>query len=249
MEDSVTMLLDQYWETIDALYAKIRRTQKENIIKAGELIAKAVDGGACVHIHDSGHIINSELIYRGGGLILYKQFKYALNVENPVRKRDRSDMNTSMEGLAAYALKASGARPGDVFVLGSVSGRSFGVVDLAYEAKKLGMKIIVITSMSYATEVESPHSSGKKLFEFADIVLDNCAPAAEAMMEVEGLEARLGAASGLSAAFIMWSVTSVAVEELLKRGKMPGVLKSANFPGGNDYNKGFVEPRYEREGL
>jgi uncharacterized phosphosugar-binding protein len=103
--------------------------------------------------------------------------------------------------------------------------------------------------MTYATTVDAVHSSGKKLYEIADIVLDNCAPAAEAMMEVEGLEARLCAASGLSAAFIMWSITTVVVEELLAAGIMPGVLKSANFPGGNDYNKSFVEPRYEREGI
>lgn len=243
------MLIDRYWETIDGLYAKVRATQKESILQAAALIAQAVDGGACVHIHDSGHIIDAELIYRGGGLILYKQFKYNLVVDNPVRKRDRSDLDTSMEGLAAYALKASGARPGDVFILGSVSGRTFGVVDLACEARRMGMKIIAITSMSYATRVESPHSSGKRLHEFADVVIDNCAPPAEAMMEVEGLEANLCAASGLSAAFIMWSITAAVVEDLLKRGKMPGVLKSANFPGGNDYNKSFVEPRYEREGL
>lgn len=243
------MLIDRYWETIDALYAKVRSTQKENILKAAALIAQAVEDGACIHIHDSGHIIDSELIYRGGGLILYKPFKYHLAVDNPVRKRDRSDLNTSMEGLAAYALRASGARPGDVFILGSVSGRTFGVVDLACEARRMGMKIIVITSMSYATQVESPHSSGRRLYEFADVVIDNCAPPAEAMMEVEGLQANLCAASGLSAAFIMWSVTAGVVEELLKHGKMPGVLKSANFPGGNEYNKSFVEPRYEREGL
>jgi len=68
-------------------------------------------------------------------------------------------------------------------------------------------------------------------------------------MEVEGLEPRLCASSGLTAAFILWSVTTVIVEELMKRGKTPGVLKSANFPGGNEYNKNYVEPRYEREGL
>ena len=98
----------------------MKTTQRENIIAAGKLIADAVDQGACVHICDSGHIIDSELIYRGGGLILYKKFKYNLVVDNPVRKRDRSDLDTSMEGLAAYALKASGARPGDVMILGSV---------------------------------------------------------------------------------------------------------------------------------
>ena len=243
------MLMERYWAEIDSLYAKVRTTQRENIIKAGHLIAEAVDNGACVHINDSGHIIDSELIYRGGGLILYKRFKYDLQVDDAVRKRDRSDLDTSMEGLAAYALKKSGARPGDVLICGSVSGRTFSVVDLAFEARKMGLKLIVITSMSYAATVDTVHSSGLKLYEMADVVIDNCAPAAEAMMEVEGLEARLCAASGLSAAHIMWSVTTVVVEELLKRGKMPGVLKSANFPGGPEYNKGFVEPRYEKEGL
>ena len=108
------MLLDRYWDTIDELYTRVKTTQRDNIVAAGRLIADAVDGGACVHICDSGHIIDSELIYRGGGLILYKKFKYNLVVENPVRKRDRSDLDTSMEGLASYALKASGARPSDV---------------------------------------------------------------------------------------------------------------------------------------
>jgi len=243
------MLLDRYWTTIDDLYAKVKATQRENIIAAAQLIADSVENGGCVHVCDSGHIIDAELIYRGGGLILYKEFKYELSVRNPVRQRDRSDLDTSMEGLAAYALKASGARPGDVMILGSVSGRTFHIVDLAYEARKMGLKVIALTSMCYSSSVQSPHSSGLKLFEMADVVLDNCAPAAEAMMEVEGLEPRLCAASGLSAAFIMWSITTVVVEELMKRGKTPGVLKSHNFPGGPEYNKNIVERRYAEEGL
>jgi len=239
------MLLDTYWKTIDELYEKLRTTQRESIVAAGKLIADAADAGACVHIHDSGHIIDAELIHRGGGLILYKQFKYNLNVINPVRKRDRSEVDSSMEGLAEYALRASGALPGDVFILGSVSGRTASVVDLAYEAKKMGMRLAVITSMVYSESVDAVHSCGKKLYEMADVVIDNCAPAAEAMMEVDGLDARLCAASGLSAAYIMWSVTTVVVEELLKRGKVPGVFKSANFPGGPEYNKNVIEPKYE----
>lgn len=242
------MLLERYWDHVDALFDKVRTTQKSAIEAAGRLIADSVANGGCVHICDSGHMLDSELIYRGGGLILYKRFRYNLNVDDAVRHRDRSDLDTNMEGLAAYALKASGARPGDVFICGSVSGRTFYVVDLAYEAKKMGMKVIALTSMSYATTVDPVHSSGKRLHEIADLVLDNCAPAAEAMMEVEGLEPRLCASSGLSAAFVMWSVTTVVVEELMKRGITPGVLKSANFPGGNDYNKTYVEPRYEKEG-
>ena len=242
------MLLDKYNEHVDALIEKVRTTQRENIIAAGKMIAEAVKDGACVHIHDTGHIIDSELIFRGGGLLMYKQFKYKLEVIDPVRKRDRSDLDTSMAGLAEYAIKASGARPGDVMILGSVSGRNVPVVDLAIAAKKFGMKIIVVTSMSYTTQVKSDHPSGLRLFELADIVLDNCAPAAEAMMEVDGIEARMCAASGISATLILWSVTCVAVEEMLKMGITPSVLKSANFPGGNEYNQQLIE-HYEKTGF
>ena len=169
-------------------------------------------------------------------------------MDNPARVRDRSDLDTNMEGLAAYALKASKIRPGDVLVVSSVSGRTASVVDLAYEAVKMGVKVIALTSMEYAVQVDPVHSSGKKLYEIATLTLDNCAPAAEAMIEVEGIEAHYAAASGIASDHIMWSVTSVAVEELLKRGITPGILKSANFPGGNDYNKQVIEPNYEKTG-
>ena len=153
-----------------------------------------------------------------------------------------------MAGLAAYALKASGAMPGDVMIIGSVSGRNVPVVDLAIEAKKFGLKIIVVTSMAYSSQIQSEHPSGLRLFELADIVLDNCAPAAEALMEVDGLEARLCAASGISAAYILWSVTTVVVEELLQMGITPSVLKSANFPGGPEFNA-ELHKIYEEKGI
>ena len=243
------MLIDLYWKHVDDLYDQVKTNEKEDIIKAGKLIAETVDKGACVHIHDTGHIIDAELIGRGGGLILYKQFKYHLNVDNPVRKRDRSDLDTGMEGLAAYALKASGARPGDVMIIGTVSGRTFSAVDLAFEAKKMSLKIILITSKSYATAVEAVHSSGQKLYEIADVTIDNCAPPTEGMMDVEGMDAKLCAASGLTSAFIMWSITTVTVEELMKLGKTPGVFKSYNAPGGDQYNSSFVRPQYEEKGI
>ncbi len=235
------MLLDTYNDTLDALIAKVRATQRETIITVGKTVASAVANGHCVHIFDSGHIINSELIFRGGGLILYKQFKYSLQVENPVRKRDRSAVNTDMTGLAAYALKASGALPGDVMFIGSVSGKTANVVDLAVEAKKFGLTTVAVTSVAYSEQVSSDHPCGKRLFECTDYVLDNCAPVGEAMMPVEGLEARLGAASGLSAAMIMWSVTAVVVEELLAMGVTPGVLKSSNFAGGPEFNASVLD--------
>ena len=241
-------LLDQYREAVDKLFAKVRDTQTENIIKAGKMIADSIEQGGCIHLASICHYMEYDLIYRGGGPIFYKRFNYDLKVEDEVRKRDRSDIDQSIEGLAAYALKASKIRPGDVLFVSSVSGRTLKVVDLAYEAKKMGVHVIAFISMKYATQVEPVHSSGRKLYEMVDLVMDNCAPAAEGMMDVEGIEAPYAAASGIASDYILWSMTSVAVDELLARGITPGILKSANFPGGNDYNKTVIEPHYEKYG-
>lgn len=242
------MLLDRYQEAVDRLFRQVRETQRENIIKAGEMIAESVENGGCIHVGPVCHGTDGDILYRGGGPFFYKRFVYSLNVENSTRKRDRSDLDTGMEGLAAYALKASQVRPGDVLIVSSVSGRTANVVDLAFEARKFGVKVIALTSMSYAVQVDPVHLSGQKLYEIADLTLDNCAPAAEAMLEVAGIEARFAAASGIASDYILWSVTAVAVETLQKHGKTPGILKSANFPGGNDYNKQVVEPQYEKFG-
>ena len=215
-------LMHRYQKAVDDLFAKVRDTQTETIIKAGTMIADAVANGGKVYLNDICHSIEMDLIYRGGGPIFYKKFK----------------KDEHMESLKA----------GDVLVVSSVSGRTAHVVDLAWEAMEKGVNVIAFTSMEYARQVDPVHPSGKKLYEFVTLAVDNCAPAAEAMLEVEGIEARFAAASGIASDYIMWNITSVVVEKMLEKGLTPGILKSANFPGGNDYNKTIIEPHYEEFG-
>jgi len=242
------MLLDRYNETIDALIHKVRTTQKENIIKAGEMIAETVANGGNVYLSSICHSIENDVIDRGGGPIFYKHFSTNLNVEKMGRVRDRSDLDTETWGVSAYAIKASDMRPGDLLMVSSVSGRTTSVNDLAYEAKKMGIKVIAFTSMEYTMQVEAVHPCGKRLYEIVDLAIDNCAPAAEGMMDVPGIEAKFAAASGIACDILLWSMTSVAVEKLLEKGITPGILKSANYPGGNDYNKEVIRPHYEKYG-
>ncbi len=242
------MLLDRYNQAIDELIAKVRTTQRENVIRAGEMIADTVASGGNVYLSKICHEIENDCIYRGGGPIFYRHFSYGMNVEKKGRVRDRSDLDSSVWGMAKYALRMSDMRPGDLLAVSSVSGRTVSTVDLAYEAKQFGVKVIAFLSMDYCRAVEAVHPSGLKLYEIADLVLDNCAPAAEAMLEVPGIEARYAAASGIASDVLLWSMTSVAIEKLQERGITPGVLKSANFPGGNDYNKTVIEPHYDEYG-
>ena len=241
------MLLVRYQKRVDDLLKEVRDTQTENILKAGKLIADTIANGGGVFLSKVCHSIENDLIYRGGGPIFYKHFDFNLNVEQQGRERE-NPYDQNMEGLAAYAIRKSKLRPGDVLVVSSVSGRTASVVDLAYEAQKMGIHVIAFISMKYATQVDAVHSSGKKLYEMVDIVMDNCAPAAEGMMAVEGIEAAYAAASGIASDYILWSMTSVAVEELMNKGITPGILKSANYPGGNDYNKKIIEPHYDEFG-
>ena len=214
------MLIDRYHEAVDGLLKTVRETQRENIIKAGELVAEAVETGHKIYLGHIVHGIEMDLIYRGGGPVFYKQFG-----------GDLSQLNA-----------------GDVLFVSSVSGRTKSVVDQAWDAMQKGVIVIALTSMTYATQVDPVHESGKKLYEMATVTVDNCAPAAEAMLEVEGIEARFAAASGIASDFLMWCITSCVVEKMLADGYTPGILKSANFPGGNDYNKTVVEPHYDEFG-
>ena len=215
------MLMHRYQKAVDDLFAKVRDTQTETIIKAGNLIAERVAAGSKVYLAEICHSIQMDLIYRGGGPIFYKKF----NIDEDV------DL----------------LKEGDILVVSSVSGRTKKVVDLAWDAMQKGVIVIAFISMSYASQVEPVHESGKKLYEFVTLAVDNCAPAAEAMLEVEGIEARFSAASGIASDYIMWNITCVVVEKMLEMGLTPGILKSANFPGGPEYNKG-IEAHYDEYG-
>ena len=214
------MLVDRYHEAVFELLNKVRATQMEAIEKAADIVVDAVEHGKKVYFGEICHSIQMDLYYRGGGPIFYRLYK---------------------EGETELA-------EGDVIFLSSVSGRTKKVVDLTFDSVEKGIKVIGLTSMSYATQVDAVHPSGKKFYEMATHIIDNCAPAAEAMLDVEGVEAKFAAASGIASDFILWSVTSFVVEKMLRDGYTPGILKSANYPGGNDYNKEIIEKHYEEYG-
>ena len=213
-------LVERYQEAIIEVIQKVRLTQKDNIQKAGEIVAKAAENGKKIYLDKIIHGIQGDLIYRGGGPIFYKEYN-----------ADETELHE-----------------GDVIFVSSVSGRTERVVNLAFARMQKGVNVIALKSMSYAAVVDPVHPSGKRLHEMVTLALDNCAPPAEAMLQVEGIEAPFAACSGIASAYMMWSVTSAAVEKMLSDGYTPGILKSYNFPGGNDYNVNVVEPHYEKFG-
>ena len=246
------MLKERFYDASAELFGRIRDSQKSNIEAAGQLMADSVAGGGCIHLFDTGHIIDSELLNRAGGLVLMRRFKYHNGVESSGWKRAHLDAmknkNASIEGLAAFALRSANILSGDIMVIGSVSGKTLNVIDLAVECKNMGVKIIGVTSIEYSKTLESGHSCKKRLFELADVTIDNCAPFGDAMLELDGVEAPFIPASGLAAAYIGWAVCAELVEKLREKNITPSILKSVNYPPNVEYNNKLYK-RYDEEGI
>lgn len=246
-------MLNKYYKAVDNLQLKIRETQAKNIEHAAILCAEAIENGHSVHLFDSGHIIDAEMLNRAGGFELVKKFKYDLQIDHghfgpriqPEREKSK---DRSMEGLAAFALKKANVYPGDVMFIGSVSGISQTVVDLAVEAQKMGVRIVALTSVEYSKQLDSLHPSNKKLYEVNEVLIDNCAPFGDGMLDVEGIRNTFIPASGLSAAYIMWAISARLLELLLEKGIKPGILGSVNNPENVQFNIDLGE-RYEKEGI
>jgi uncharacterized phosphosugar-binding protein len=228
------MLTEQYFEKLRGLIDAIA-AQPEPIRQAAKMCADALAHGGAIHIFDSGHMVSSELVHRAGGLAALSQLAFSLNVVNPVRTRAEAALpagNTLSFGYIAHIFESNQLRPGDVLFVGSVSGKTANVVELALQARAHGLKVIAITALAYSSKLTSEHPSGKHSYEVADLALDNHAPFGDAMIEVEGLDYPICPASGFGAATVMWAVVAGMVEEMLANGLQPTVFPSVNRPEG-----------------
>lgn len=146
-----SLLIDKYFTKVQELFSTIMDTQRENICKASSLIFNTIQKGGAVHIYDTGHIINMELIHRADGLVLMKQLRYTFNVENPVRQRKNTKtQKISQEGIGKYILANANVEAGDVLIIGSVSGKNDVTVELALSARNMGVSVISLTSIEYS---------------------------------------------------------------------------------------------------
>lgn len=227
------MLIAKYFEAMKGKIDEIEKVESGNIAHAAEICVESIAHGGVVHIHDTGHMLNTELIHRAGGLVGMSPFSFAMNVNNLNIFREKTPSQTdTMAETIALALKRSNVRAGDVMFVGSVSGKSAQVVETAIQAKAFGVTVIALTSIEYSSQLESEHSSGMHLYEVADLALDNHAPYGDSMLAVEGLDVKACPASGINAACIMWAVVAGIIEALIAKGLQPTVYMSANAPGG-----------------
>lgn len=240
-------MIDVYFDSIIRKMEEIRAKESENIRKAATAGAKSFLAGGVVHLFDTGHMITQEFNGRVGGLVGFTPFSFNINVNSPNGRDDRQPDTSMDSGLVALALKRSTIRSGDVLIIGSVSGKTFGPVEVALQAKAMGVTVVGVTGVEHSSEISSDHPSGKRLFEAADIVIDTHVDPGDAMVEIEGMERKVCPSSGICAAAALWAMTAELAGQLAAAGNPPTVYRSVNLPGGPDDVKRTQELYKERK--
>jgi len=128
----------------------------------------------------------------------------------------------------------------------SHGGLNAAGIEVLQKAKERGLTTVAITSMDNYRKREATHSSGKKLADVADHVIDNCVPAEDALVTIKGSKAPVAARSTVSTVTIAMAIVAQVASDLASKGHNPPVFVSPNVPGIPADNNNQVYEAYER---
>ncbi|SCG78208.1 sugar isomerase domain-containing protein [Micromonospora humi] len=241
----MTVSAEAYLATVTSTMERVAAEQRENVAAAADLIAAAVRADGVVHAFGTGHseALAMEIAGRAGGLVPTNRIALRDLVLVGGEPADVLGPKLEREPAVAHRLyELAPVRPSDVFVLASNSGVNGAMVEFASVVKEHGHPLVAITSARHSARMTSRHPSGRKLADFADVVLDNGAPYGDATLPLPGGGA-VGAVSSITAALLAQQITVEVVARLVAAGDRPPVYLSANIAGGDEHNA-ELEARY-----
>jgi uncharacterized phosphosugar-binding protein len=216
----------------------VREEEAEGIGTAGNLLADTVAAGGRLFAFGAGHssLAAQDVVYRAGGLALMNLLAVPGVVGVDVTPATLGSALERVDGLASAVLDTSPVRAGDALVIISLSGRNALPVEMALNARALGVKVIGVTSVAYASQTTSRHSSGTFLKDHCDIVLDSKIAVGDAELTLDTIPAPFAPASTVVTTALMQAVMATAAAALADRGIEPPLLRSGNVDGGHEWN-------------
>ena len=234
---------------LDKTLAVIRRVDTEqqvNIEAAAKLMADAIEEDRLINVYGGGGhttLVMGEMFFRAGGLA---------NI-NPIMETGLSVFNQALKYLSlercvnygAHIMKYYNLKEGDLLIIFHNIGINPATIDAAMEAKKAGVKIIAVSSSYWQTEMPPEHfirhPSGKNLFDFADVCIDDYNPVGDCAVTVPGFDTPIAPNSNMVDFYIAHRLEIECVKQCVERGITPPVWRSANAPGGDEANQKYVE--------
>jgi len=219
--------------------------QEPELDRAAELCADAIGGDGLVHLFGTGHsrIAVEEMFPRYGSFpgfhpIVELSMTFHTQVVGANGQRQAMFIERT-EGLGEVILRNFDLRPPDAMMVFSAGGLGAVPIEVARGARERGLAVIAITSVAATEAGESTHSSGSRLRDHADVVLDLRTPPADALVTIEGLATPVGPGSTIAAVALANEVKVRTAEKLVERGSMPPVLTSAAVVGAAESRRLF----------
>ena len=230
------MLAESYFNKGFDLLQRLQDTQLERIERAAELIAQAAADGHTLYAWGGPHssLPVQDIFWRAGGLALVNPL-YTPGLSLEVGPIYLTSFIERTEGVGQEFFRQIGAEPGDAIILISTSGRNAVPIEMAMSAKEAGLKVIGVTSMAYSESVISRHSSGKKMYEYCDVVLDNLTVPGDAVLQDERLPQKVGPTSGWVGCFLLQALMAEVSERLAEKGIVPPIYFALNLDGQDEY--------------
>ena len=223
----------EYIDKSAQIIQRVRDTQLDAIHEAAKLCADSIAKRGLVHLFGNGHsrMAVEEMWPRYGSFPGFHPI-VELSMTNHTQVVGANGQRQAMwierqEGLGEIILRNFVFRDFDTMMIFSTSGSNGVVVDVALGAKERGLKVVSVVALEYARELRSGHSSGKRLIDIADVVIDNCAVPGDAMVEVPGVDVPVGPGSTIGNTVIVNAIKCLVAEALAAKGQPPLVLAGA----------------------
>lgn len=228
-----TNIAQQYHQQVQSILCRILETQMAALDQAASLVAETIQRSGLVYTLGSGHslTIAAELYFRAGGMSHFDIIQ-----DRTFGRAER------LSGYAAILLESYPISANDLLIIASNSGRNPLPVEMATEARRRNVYTIGITSLAHSKAVGSRVSSGLRLFEACDLVIDTCGLPGDAAVELApNSPARVCPTSTLAGVFIVNCISGMAAEKILEKGIEPPVFLSANLDGADEHNQPLLD--------
>jgi uncharacterized phosphosugar-binding protein len=220
------MSAETYFEKVTGLLEKIRTSQKDNIQAAARAFATSILEGRAVHLFGSGHSVLPVLdifprygAYVGFHPIMDPRLMW-FNVVGPGGARELLWLERE-PGYIKNVLLSHHFDPRDSMLVFSHGGMNAAGIEIALAAKEAGLSVVGIASVDNRKINQPKHPSGKSLQDIADILIDNCSPSEDALVDIEGVVGRVAASSTFTFVSIAMALVAETAAEMARRGQPP----------------------------
>lgn len=228
--------ITEYLQKSRAILTTVEQ-QAEAIQQAAQWFSQTILAGRMVHVFGSGHsrIMVEEMWPRYGSFPGFNPIvELSLTFHNLVVGANGQRQAMFLEnvpGLAGRILRNFDLSERDSALIISSSGSNVVPIEMAELLQQRGIKVVALLTKQHAERSTSKRPDGKKLSDFADLILDTGAPVGDAMVTVPGLDTPVAPGSTVGGAVLVNCIKAEVARLLTEAGQPPKVLSAANVVG------------------